>query len=277
MTIKVFVGCAANHEDIESQAVLEYTLRKHASEDVEITWMKLSANPESFFYSNPKLNIGWNSRQWATPFSGFRWSIPAQCNFQGKAIYMDSDFIVKADIAELWNQEFEPGKMIMSKGGEHLWRFCCSLWNCEVAKHHVLSLSTLRTDPSSFKQMHQYMKRNRNLMQQFRGNWNCLDGEKYADLNNPEVKAIHYTSMPHQPQLKHALPRLKAEGRAHWFKGTVRPHWRADLQKMFDDLLQEAIESGYTLDRYTQEPTFGGYIKKDTHQRGAGVPSWGKT
>src|SRR5690606_40467994 len=46
------------------------------------------------------------------------WGIPAFCDYQGKAIYMDTDMIVLCDLAELWNLEFEPGKAVMAKGGQ---------------------------------------------------------------------------------------------------------------------------------------------------------------
>ena len=276
MPIRIFVGCAANHEDVESQAVLEWSIRKHTSEDVEITWMKLSKDPDSFFYSNHETKQGWNTSRWATPFSGFRWSIPAQCGYEGKAIYMDSDFIVKADIAEAINQEFKPGAVVMSKGNQHKWRFCFSIWDCAAAERWLWPLHKLMAVPDSFSQMHQVFKKNEALRQDFQGNWNCLDGEKYTDLNDPAIKAIHYTSMPHQPQLKHALPRLAASGGQHWFEGEVKPHWRKDLQDLFDNLLAEATQNGYGVDRYMSDSKFGPYVKKSTGNRSSAVPSWGK-
>src|SRR5882762_6242859 len=115
-TARIFVGCAANNEDLESQVVLEYSLRKHASIPVEITWMQLSRNPASPFYSDPEKGLGWRTKQWATPFSGFRWALSVLCEFEGRAIYMDSDFIVMSDIAALWYQEFSPGKIVIAKG-----------------------------------------------------------------------------------------------------------------------------------------------------------------
>src|SRR5215207_9690112 len=127
--IRVFVGCAANHEDIESQAVLEWSIRKHASEPVSITWMQLSRDPASPW-------SGWNTSQWVTPFSGFRWAIPAVCGYEGKAIYCDSDVIFMADIARLWDQEFESGKAVMAKGGNS-WRLCVSLWDCAEMQAHL--------------------------------------------------------------------------------------------------------------------------------------------
>lgn len=108
--IRVFVGCSANGEDAESQAVLEYTLRKHASRPVELTWMKQTHDRKSFWH-------GWNTSSWSTPFTGFRWGIPAACKYQGRAIYMDSDVIIMADIAELFDQPMLPGKVLKARGG----------------------------------------------------------------------------------------------------------------------------------------------------------------
>ena len=48
--IKLFVGCAPNGEDAESQMVLEYTARKHSSLPIDIVWMKHSNDPNSFCY-----------------------------------------------------------------------------------------------------------------------------------------------------------------------------------------------------------------------------------
>jgi hypothetical protein len=114
--IRLFVGCAANHEDLESQAVLEWSIRKHASEPVEITWMRLSRDPASPW-------SGWATERWATPFSGFRWAIPEVCGFEGRAIYCDSDVIFMADVAELVAAAIPAG----SCGARQGWRLVALL------------------------------------------------------------------------------------------------------------------------------------------------------
>ena len=257
--IHVFVGCAANHEDAESQAVLEYTLRLHASEPVDITWMKLSKDPESPFYSDA--GDGWNTTKWATPFSGFRWAVPWLCKFKGRAIYMDSDFIVMADIAELWHQKFRPGKAVLAKGSLASWRMCLSMWDCAEARHCMLPMSKLIVDAGAHKAMTQRFLDNSQVVQDFAGQWNCLDGEGYASINDPEIKAIHYTSMRHQPHLERACARLRNDGRAHWFDGTPERHWREDLIDLFDSMLYGAELSGYLVENYCRDPLFGPYIK----------------
>jgi hypothetical protein len=257
--VRVFVGCAANHEDAESQAVLEWSLRKHSSMDIEIVWMMLSKNPDSFWFSDGKQ--GWQTRTWATPFSCFRWAVPAYCGFEGRAIYMDSDVIVQADIADLWNQKLEKGKGVLAKGGGS-WRFCVSLWDCEKMKPEMLPINILRSDPISHRVMMDRMRFSSSV-QQFEGAWNCLDGETFINLFDPDLKAIHYTVMSQQPHLRYAIPRLEAQGRKHWFNGQVRTHWRSDLIELFDNLLEEAEREGFGVDRYTGSPLFGEYVKQN--------------
>jgi hypothetical protein len=49
----------------------------------------------------------------------------------------------------------------------------------------------------------------------------------------------------------------------------VRPHPRADLVALFDELLEEATANGYGVERYVQEPVFGEIRKaKLTHYKG---------
>src|SRR5262249_18549798 len=61
--IKIFVGCSANGEDAEAQAMLEYTLRQHHRDnDIELTWMMLSRDPASPWYSDPAKRGGWNTK-----------------------------------------------------------------------------------------------------------------------------------------------------------------------------------------------------------------------
>jgi len=272
MTIRVFVGCAPDGQDAESQAVLEYTLRRLASRPVEIVWMRLSRDPASPFYSDPNVGAGWRTELWATPFSGFRWAVPGLSDFEGRAIYMDSDVIVRADIAELWDQRFEPGKVVMAKRPG---RFCVSLWHCAPAARWLRHIDVLRSDPESHRAMTRLFAQHANLVQPFAGDWNCLDGEGRADLSNPAVKAIHYSSMPHQPHLAYARARLASRGLRHWFDGTPAPHWRRDLVALFDELLDDAIDAGFTPALY-EDSTFGPVVKKSVASLQGQPPAWAR-
>jgi hypothetical protein len=254
MTIRIFVGCAPNHDDAESQAVLEYTIRKHASRPVEITWMKLSRDPVSPFY-------GWDTSTWATPFSGFRYAVPALCGYEGRAIYMDSDVICMADVAELIDADVGRHH-VMARSSS---RLCVSLWNCaEFAAPWIDDLRRGMRPPILVKPFPADQ------------NWNCLDGDDYADLRDTQIKAIHYTSMPHQPHLVAAGHRLHAAGLKHWFDGQITRHWRGDLYDLFFSRLVDAELNGYTVESYCQDEPYGLVQKGSNAGLRGEVPKWGR-
>jgi hypothetical protein len=251
--IRIFVGAAPDGCDAESCAVLDYTLRKHASRPLDIRWMVLSRDPSSPFYSDPETGAGWQTRAWPTVFSGFRWVVPALCGFRGRACYMDSDMIVLDDIAKLWDEKLSLGKSIIAKDAG---RLCVSVWDCERAREFVLPLERLQA-ANGHSAMRAVMSANRSIVQPFAtGNWNALDCEDLS-INAAEMKIIHYTDMSAQPHLKHAIPRMAARGQRHWYDGPVRDHWRGDLISLFDTTLVEAERAGFSRENYIPKSLFG--------------------
>lgn len=62
--------------------------------------------------------------------------------------------------------------------------------------------------------------------------------------------------MSTQPHGKYCVPRLKAEGRKHWFDGEFRSHRRQDVEDLFDQYYVEAIKAGMSVyDYYSEDPT----------------------
>lgn len=243
--VKVYVGTSPGGEDYEAEAVLAYTLRKYASMDVSIVWMRQAKEGP---YS------GWKSARGRTPFSHHRWSIPAMCGYEGRAIYVDTDFCVMADIAELWQQDI-PGVFLAKKsrkpGGKI--KTCCILFDCERAKAHISDIPALKRmdDPQGF--YGKYFQQHGELVDNFDGDWNAIDLGGYENLHDPRVKAVHYSRMEHQVHLPHAMARLKKQGRSHWYTGPVFEHPRKDLQAHFDAMLIEAQEAGYTYESFGYE------------------------
>ena len=241
--IRLFVGTSANGEDYEAEAVLEYSARKHCTQPLEITWMRQgSTGPWS----------GWACGSGRTPFTHFRWSIPGVCGFQGRAIYTDVDFLFLADLAELWAQPV-PGVALVRNATGKL-STSCILFDCAAAKGHIPDVPSLRTMTDAHGAMLSYFRAHTHLLAPCVGNWDCADFEKdtkgKGNLQDPRIKAIHYTRIECQLHLRHAIPRLAAEGRSHWYTGAVVPHVRPDLQALFDGLLAEATAAGYTPARY---------------------------
>jgi hypothetical protein len=93
--IRVFVGC--DESQLVAASVLEHTIRKHASRRVEFTKMidlpvPVPKDPEN----RPR-----------TGFSFYRFLIPKLCGYEGRALYLDSDMQVFADMSELWEIPFD--------------------------------------------------------------------------------------------------------------------------------------------------------------------------
>jgi hypothetical protein len=237
-TIRLFVGCAA-WADAESQAVLEYTARSLSSLPIDIVWMS---------QSKKGLWSGWNTGGWKTPFTGYRWAIPSVCGYQGKAIYTDSDFIIRADLAELWRQDV-PGAMLLRSTDGKL-QTSAILFDCAKCKGIVPPLAELKAMSAQDKHVRDYLRHHREVLGQFAGNWNCIDAKGVVNIQDPSIKAIHYSRMEMQPHLAHAKARLAREGHQHWYTGPTGPHRSAALMALFEELLGEAITAGFTLDRY---------------------------
>lgn len=244
--IRLFVGTSANNEDLEAQAVLEYSARKHCSMPLEITWMRQAKKgPWS----------GWRScSAGRTPFTSFRWSIPAVCGYEGRAIYTDVDFFFVDDLAKLWAQDIPKVGLVRNATGKL--STSCILFDCAKAKGHVPALDTLKKYPDAHSTVLSYFRQNLGLLTPFVGNWDS------ADSLRADTCAVHYTRIETQLHLKHAIPRLKAEGRSHWYTGEVFPHKDAALQAMFDGLLAEAIAAGKGPECYRVEP-FDGAVRRD--------------
>jgi len=257
--IRLFVGCSANGEDLEAQGMLEYTVRHYTKDEIELNWMKLSRDTASPWFSHG--GKGWNTQGWATPFSAFRWAIPYVCKFEGKAIYMDVDQIVRADLKQLWDQTILDGKAILAKNAS---THCCMLIDCERFRKLIKDLpdwEQLRRIAGMYKQVRARVSP---VTAQFSGNWNCLDGETYPTLMHPDIKLIHFTRVETQPHLRWALPRLHAEKRKHWGEYARQiglPHNRSDVAPLVETLWKKTQEAGYGIERYALKPDemFGAY------------------
>lgn len=265
-TIRLFVGTSANGQDAEAEMVLAYTAQKHASLPLSITWMRQAADGP---YG------GWRScRQGRTPFTSFRWSLPAVCGYEGRAIYTDVDFFFLGDLAELWTQPLDSSAIMAIKGPDgKLQNSSCILFDNAKCKDHVPDLKTLKALPDAHEHMLAYLRPRKELIAPQVGDWNCKAYEKLnpakplPPLQLDGVSAYHFTRIETQLHLRYASPRLKAEGQTHWYTGPVYTHPHTALVAFYDALYREALDAGYTVDRF-QSASFDGATRKNfTYQQ----------
>ena len=88
--IRIFIGTEPKTRVFAR--VLEHSIRRHCKRPVEVTYMEGTA----WEYDHTGVPVG-------TGFSLRRWMIPAACDWLGKAIYLDADQLVFADVGELWD------------------------------------------------------------------------------------------------------------------------------------------------------------------------------
>jgi hypothetical protein len=214
MSIKIFIGTSPDKDDYEAEVALEYSLRKHASEELEIIFMR---NREDGFVGKLD-NTGW-----ATPFTNLRWVIPEYCNFEGRAIYMDVDKLNLRDIVELYNVDMQ-GKPFASREN----RLCVMVFDNEKMKSLLAPIEQIKRTPGYGTSIYwDILKKSFH----FDPRWNCLDGE-----NRPieDIWHLHFTSMPTQPW---APAWGKVKGLVH------RAHPRKDLVALWETYRDEGLKT----------------------------------
>jgi lipopolysaccharide biosynthesis glycosyltransferase len=106
--IRVFVG--ADRSQQLAISVLEYSIKRHTTADVEVIPMVDLDMP---------VPVDPRNRQ-RTGFSFSRFCIPKLAGYSGRAIYMDADMQVFSDIRELWNLPFQGRKILVQHEVKHL-------------------------------------------------------------------------------------------------------------------------------------------------------------
>lgn len=195
------VIAASEHERIAA-LVLEYTIRKHAAGEVEII--------HTFDREDrPTRGVWEEGGKDGTRFTWVRFWVPELCGFQGRAIYLDSDMIVFADIADLWNTPMGDKALLRTKDPSVL------LIDCEKCRWHVDQLI--------------------DMANQARGSvWNVdrkiglVTGDHAGSLDEAwnhrdtyeegQTKLLHYTNMNTQPWPNHRHDKCGASPYADlWF------------------------------------------------------------
>ena len=252
--IRIFCGADCGDGDLEFMSVFEFTLARHCSRPYELRWMRLNNDPTS-----PWRHSLWSTSSFSTPFTSFRFGVPAACEYEGKAIYCDVDTWWQRDPAELWDQQHN-GAALMAAGNYGKPSYGVLFWDCVAARGHIQSKPH---KPDFMGANTAYFRAaGAPVVKVWDGDWNCLDGGKYDSIDDPRIGLVHCTRMGTQPIHRHAGPRLKALGQKHWYDGAISPHPRQDVQDKFDSLLRASIAAGFTLDRYKSKGPPIKYSKK---------------
>jgi len=193
LPLRVFVGADATQE--LPFRVLEFSIRKYASISVECRRI------DNAGLGTPRSPAN-RSR---TGFSFARFRIPKLCGYAGRAIYLDADMQVFADLMDLWDRPFDGATMLYAEHDSSDGRVpqysvllldCAGLdWDPEEI---IRGLDAGRFTYESL--MHDFGlvpdgKKRPGLPPE----WNSL--EHYVQ---GETRLLHYTDMPAQPWVSRA-------------------------------------------------------------------------
>lgn len=139
-----------------------------------------------------------------TPFSFQRFLIPELCGHRGKAIYLDADMQVFADIAELWNIDF--GGCDLQTVGEgksgRRGQFSVMLLDCEQLDWNVERIvADLDSNTLDYSSLMYEMRIAKRIGHSIPENWNTLEA-----FDPVTTRLLHYTDMNTQPWISTANP-----------------------------------------------------------------------
>lgn len=254
--IKVFV--ATTEAQMLAVKVLEYSIKKHASMRVEVQPLHACG----ITIPQPREQKNWPR----TPFSFQRFIIPQACGFQGRAIYLDSDMQVFADIRELWEMDFDGHQLLSAKDakvGDRKPQYSVMLLDCVHLDWNIADIvDALDGETLSYESLMYDMCVARSQAANIPAEWNSLESFK-----EKQTKLLHYTDMDTQPWIhsKHPLGYIWCrdlfeaikEGfidvamlDEHIEKGWVRPSLRYQLDHNIEDPLLLPREARAMDDRY---------------------------
>lgn len=185
--IRIFIG--AGDAQLIPALVLKHSILKHATMSVDVTIMNTWTHPM------PK-----DKRNWPrTPFSFQRFMIPEKCNYQGHAIYMDSDMLVFGDVKDIWQAPMEDSVLCMRGSDTDKHRAQGSVFKVDCSDIPQWKISSLVNALDKGAITYDWLVFDQWNMAPngWNPNWNSL--EEYIP---GQTKLLHYTEMYNQPWLR---------------------------------------------------------------------------
>lgn len=247
-SIKIFIG--SGEASLLERKVAIYSLKKHTQRKLDIyvfngTHNAIELNDQEPFLAPLSLKLKYQN---ITEFSLYRFLIPQICNYQGKAIWIDSDTVCLAEIAELFDTplngcDFLTKPEAYNTRSQNLWGLSVMLINCEQT---LFDLGTYfdeitqglytYTDFSCMSPA--FLAHHPFKIGQLDPQWNVFD---YFD---EQTKLIHYTNLNTQP-----------------WKYPHHPYGELWFQ-----YFEEARKAGYITERDIELSLLRSYVRQDILQ-----------
>ncbi len=227
--LRVFIGWDSRYPELSD--VLSYSLRKHASIPLSISYLKLA----ELGLHRP------NDPLASTEFTYTRFLVPWLCNYEGVAVFMDNDMVCLGDIKELAELDMDPYALRVVK---HDYRPTnkTKMYGCPQTVYPrknwsslmIMNCARLRlwskqvVDTQSGAYLHRFQDIPDELMGDISPAWNALD---WMDRG---TRLIHYTNGGPWFERYRDHPYGQV-----WFK--MRDEWRAGLPGAADGPVADPV------------------------------------
>lgn len=168
--LRIFIGF--DHRQPVSFTVLQNSILRRSSAPVAITPLVLKTLPLR--------------RQGLTPFTFSRFLVPYLCNYQGWALFLDIDIILRGDIADLFKLADERYAVMVSKNSIQFEWASVMLFNCAHPANKVLTPEHIEVT----KGLHTIEWAPPETVGDLPREWNHLVG---YDQPRDDAKLVHYT------------------------------------------------------------------------------------
>ncbi|MDM3850573.1 MAG: glycosyltransferase [Aphanizomenon gracile PMC627.10] len=252
-TIKVFIG--SGEASLLERKVAIYSLQKHTQRQLDIyvfngTHNSIELNDQEPFLAPLSLKLKYHN---ITEFSLYRFLIPQICNYQGKAIWIDSDTVCLADIAELFDTslngcEFLAKAEAYNTRSSNLWGLSVMLIDCKQTRFDLETYfdeiaQGLYTYTDFSCMSPAFLAHHPLKIGQLDPQWNVFD---YCD---EQTKLIHYTNLNTQP-----------------WKYPHHPYG-----ELWFEYFEEARKAGYITERDIELSLVRAYVRPDILQGNAPI------
>jgi len=241
--IRVFIG--SGEASLIERKVAIYSLRKHTKRAIDIyvlngTHNAIERNDQDPVLAPMSLKIKYRN---VTEFSLYRYLIPEICNYQGRAVYIDSDTVCLSDIGELFEADLAGSAFLTKRESAETWGLSVMLIDCEECRFDLETYCTEIDQGlynySDFTQMSsRFLQYHRFSIAELDPNWNVFD---FCDSN---TKLIHYTNLYTQP-------------------------WKAPdhtFGELWFQYFNEALEAGILTERDIELSILRSYVRSDIRQ-----------
>jgi hypothetical protein len=217
--LRIFIGY--DHRQAISYNVLQFSLFRRCSKPVMISPIYLPTLPLT--------------RTGLTPFTYSRFLVPWLCGFQGWAMFLDIDYLCRADVAELFALTDDKYAVMVSKNVKRFEWASMILFNCGHPANRVLTPEYVQ-DPQQCRAPHSIDWLPENLVGDLPREWNHLVG---YDAPRSDAKLVHYTQ---------GMPIFEETSGSEYAEEWKTEHTKANKTMGWQDLMAHSVHAGKTAD-----------------------------